>query len=83
MKTTLNNAIVCSTDYNYAKYLNTLLTTLKRVNSNIEVFVRLVDFTVEQVNEMKLLYDCNFIIDDPNLSNERTLFKTKNFQELG
>ena len=83
MKTTLNNAIVCSTDYNYAKYLNTLLTTLKRVKSNIEVFVRLVDFTVEQVNEMKLLYDCNFIIDNPNLSNEKTLFKTKNFQELG
>lgn len=83
MKTISNNAIVCSTDYNYVKYLNTLLTTLKRVNSKIEVFVRLVDFTIDQVNEVKLLYDCNFIIDNPNLSNEKTLFKTKNFKELG
>ncbi len=83
MKTTLNNAIVCSTDYNYAKYLNVLLKTLNKVSSEVDVFVRLVDFTDKQIKELKSKYKCNFIIDNPNLSNEKTLFKTKNFQELG
>ena len=71
------NAIAIATDYNYKHYLKVILTTLKKVECKVDIFVRLVDFTKEQIEEMKLLYDVNFIIDNPNMSNKKTIFKTK------
>ena len=82
MKTIFKNAITCSTDYNYVNYVSNLIRTLEKVDSKIEVFVRLVDFTDIQINEFKEKYNVNIIIDNPNLSEEKTLFKTKNKQEL-
>ena len=75
MKTTSNNAIICSTDYNYIHYLIKLLNSIKENKVNADVFVRLVDFTVDQVSEIKLQYDANFIIDRPNLSNTKNILK--------
>ena len=75
MKTILNNAITCSTDYNYIHYLFKLLDSINKNKVDADIFVRLVDFTIDQVNEVKLLYDANFIIDDPDLSNKKDILK--------
>ena len=75
MKTTSNNAITCSTDYNYKHYLFKLLDSIKEHKVDADVYVRLVDFTVDQVNEVKLQYDVNFIIDRPELSNRKDILK--------
>jgi len=83
MKTTSNNALTCSTDYNYLKFLYPFLDSLQSVNTTIEIFVRLVDFTEDQVKEVKDRYpDINLIIDNPKLSEKRTLFKTKEKYEI-
>ncbi len=75
MRITSNNAITCSTDYNYKHYLYKLLDSIKENNVDVDVYVRLVDFTVEQINEVKLQYDANFIIDRPELSNVKNILK--------
>ena len=75
MKTILNNAILCSTDYNYISYLKKFLNSIEETKVNADIFVRLVDFTVEQVNEIKLEYDCNVIVERPNLNNKKNILK--------
>ena len=83
MKTTSNNAITCSTDYNYLKFLYPFLDSLFSVNSKLDIFVRLVDFTENQIEEVKNKFDnIELIIDNPNLSEKRTLFKTKEKYEI-
>ena len=83
MKTILNNAITCSTDYNYLKFLYPFLDSLLSVNTKLDIFVRLVDFTETQIEEVKNKFNnINLIIDNPNLSEKRTLFKTKEKYEI-
>lgn len=78
MKTILNNAITCSTDYNYVKFLYPFLDSLQNVDTTLDIFVRLVDFTDLQIEEVRQKYNnIKLIIDNPGLSVERTLFKTK------
>ena len=48
------NAIAIATDYNYKHYLKVILTTLKKVECKVDIFVRLVDFTKEQIEEILL-----------------------------
>tara|TARA_R110002153_G_scaffold13431_2_gene49979 strand:+ start:10575 stop:11318 length:744 start_codon:yes stop_codon:yes gene_type:complete len=69
------NAIAISLDYNYKEYLNILITSLIDVKCTTKIFVRLVDFTDEEIKEVKSLYDINFIIDKPNLSAKKTILK--------
>ena len=54
MKTILNNAILCSTDYNYIGYLKKLLSSINKAKVNADIFVRLVDFTVGDVYKRQL-----------------------------
>lgn len=75
MKTILNNAILCSTDYNYIGYLKKFLNSVNKAKVNADIFVRLVDFTVDQVNEIKLEYDFNAIIERPNLCSKKNILK--------
>jgi len=83
MKTILNNAITCSTDYNYIKYLDTFIQTYQKTGMNTKLFVRLIDFTNNQKdNIIKKYKDVYFIIDNPNLSSKKTLFKTKEKKEI-
>lgn len=78
MKTISNNAITCSTDYNYIKYLHTFLETLYNTNTKAEIYVRLVDFTDEQITETRNKHkNVNFIIDNPLMSSKKTLLKVK------
>ena len=76
MKTTLNNAITCSTDYNYIHYLYKLVDSLHANNTDADIFVRLVDFTPAQFEEIKSNITNNrveYILDEPVLSNRKTL----------
>ena len=78
MKTILNNAITCSTDYNYVKYLYPFLDSLIEVKVKADIFVRVIDFTSEQLLEIKSKYnDINIIEDNPLMSEKKTLLKTK------
>lgn len=78
MKTILNNAITCSTDYNYVKYLYPFLDSLIEVKVKADIFVRVVDFTSEQLHEIKTKYkNINIIEDKPLMSGKKTLLKTK------
>ena len=77
MKTILNNAITCSTDYNYVKYLYPFLDSLINVDIKADIFVRVVDFTEEQLYEIKSKYkNINIIEDHPLMSEKKTLLKT-------
>ena len=78
MKTILNNAITCSTDYNYIHYLYKLVDSLYINNTDADIFVRLVDFTPDQFEEVKskILNDrVKYILDKPNLSNRKDILK--------
>lgn len=78
MKTILNNAITCSTDYNYVKYLYPFLDSLIEVKVKADIFVRVIDFTSEQLLEIKSKYkNINIIKDNPLMSEKKTLLKTK------
>lgn len=78
MKTILNNAITCSTDYNYVKYLYPFLDSLIEVKVKADIFVRVIDFTSEQLHEIKTKYkNINIIEDKPLMSGKKTLLKTK------
>jgi hypothetical protein len=77
MKTIFKNAITCSTDYNYVKYLYPFLDSLINVNIKADIFVRVVDFTTEQLLEIKSKYkNINIIEDHPMMSEKKTLLKT-------
>jgi len=78
MKTTSNNAITCSTDYNYIHYLYKLVDSLYVNNTDAAVFVRLVDFTPAQFEEVKSKITnkkVEYILDEPNLSNRKDILK--------
>ena len=78
MKTTLNNAITCSTDYNYIHYLYKLVDSLHANNTDADIFVRLVDFTPAQFEEIKSNITNNrveYILDEPVLSNRKDILK--------
>lgn len=78
MKTILNNAITCSTDYNYVKYLYPFLDSLINVDIKADIFVRVVDFTEKQLYEIKSKYkNINIIEDYPLMSEKKTLLKTR------
>lgn len=77
MKTTSNNAITCSTDYNYVKYLYPFLDSLIKVKTKTDIFVRVVDFTENQLHEIKSKYkNINIVVDNPGMSEKKTLLKT-------
>lgn len=81
MKTILNNAITCSTDYNYIHYLYKLVDSLYINNTDADIFVRLVDFTPDQFEEVKskILNDrVIYVLDEPNLSNRKDILKDVN-----
>ena len=78
MKTTLNNAITCSTDYNYIHYLYKLVDSLHVSNTDADIFVRLVDFTPAQFKEVKSKIAnkrVEYILDEPKLSNRKDILK--------
>lgn len=78
MKTILNNAITCSTDYNYIHYLYKLVDSLHVNNTDADIFVRLVDFTPAQFKEVKSKISnkrVEYILDEPNLSNRKDILK--------
>lgn len=78
MKTTLNNAITCSTDYNYIHYLYKLVDSLHVNNIDADIFVRLVDFTPAQLEEIKSNITnkrVRYILDEPGLSNRKDILK--------
>jgi len=67
------NAIAISLDYNYIKYLNIIITSLIDVRCSADIFVRLIDFTKDEIKEVTSLLNVNFIIDNPNLSIKKTI----------
>ncbi|GEM_PF-4102090 len=78
MKTTSNNAITCSTDYNYIHYLYKLVDSLHANNTDADIFIRIVDFTPDQFEEVRSKITSNkveYIIDQPNLSNRKDILK--------
>ena len=75
MKITSNNAITCSTDYNYIHYLFKLLKSIEDNKIDADVYVRLVDFDEDQITEVMSRYDVNYIIDNPDLSNRKDILK--------
>ena len=75
MKITSTNAITCSTDYNYVNFLYKLLDSIEEHNIHADVYVRLVDFTEEQSNEVASRYNINLINDNPKLSSRRDVLK--------
>lgn len=82
MKTILNNAITCSLDINYLNHFDNFYNSYKNLNMDIELFVRFIDYTDKEKENVLKKYDVNHIFHNPMLSNKKTLFKTKNSFEI-
>lgn len=74
----MNNAITVSVDFNYINYLNSFINSIQNIKTNLDIFVRLIDFTDLQINEIRKKYpNIKLIIDNPKLSNIKSIYKTK------
>ena len=74
----MNNAITVSVDYNYINYLNSFINSIQNIKTKLDIFVRVIDFTDLQINEIKKKYpNIKLIIDTPNLSNIKSIYRTK------
>lgn len=74
----MNNAITVSMDYNYIDYLYSFINSIQTIKTKLDIFVRLVDFNESQIDEVKEKYpNIKLIIDNPKLSNIKSIYKTK------
>lgn len=75
----MNNAITVSIDYNYINYLNSFINSIQNIKTNLDIFVRLIDFTDLQINKIRKKYpNIKIIIDNPKLSGVKNILKTEN-----